>query len=480
MSYFQNLKLFFQLKKGIAAARAQIVQCNQQISALQTQIAELNEKQHQADVDLQEKISQCNQQIETLYAKRSQADDALQQANEKVAKEQKRIQKLALTYKSVRYSIEHYGLPDFDHSQMPTDDDLSDIPELIPTVQLHLHSDDLKDLRRQMRTVNKAIDSLLIKYEARYTTKANLAIYRLMVIALRAELQNTLYSIKYEKLDVAIESIKKITAKYLQIASDGNQSIAGTITKFIGEIEYLFIEAVKIEYEYFVRKEKIKEEQRAIREQMRLEAEERKLLEQQRKQIEKEESKYQTEIDAITAQLEHADSEKAEAMQARIAQLHQMLDDVATKKDEIVTLQNGQAGYVYIISNIGSFGDDVYKIGMTRRLEPMDRINELSNASVPFPFDVHGMIFSDNAVSLENELHTALNERRVNRVNMRKEFFRIDMDSLERLVNDQDPTAEFTRTALAEQYRQSISLEKAGIVSIPDDSESDDPDLDDM
>ena len=113
---------------------------------------------------------------------------------------------------------------------------------------------------------------------------------------------------------------------------------------------------------------------------------------------------------------------------------------------------------MYVISNIGSFGENVFKIGMTRRLEPMDRVNELGSASVPFPFDVHSMIFSDDAVSLENKLHHILNDQRVNKVNLRKEFFHVSLDDLEKLVGEIAPTAEFKRTVLAEQYRQSLSI----------------------
>lgn len=119
---------------------------------------------------------------------------------------------------------------------------------------------DVKDLRKACRENDKQINSVLSKYEARYTTKANKAIYRLMVIALRAELQNILYNLKYEKLKKSIEDVKTVTLKYLKIAGDGNQSIAGTLTKFIGEIEYLFINAVKIEYNYYVKKEQARQE----------------------------------------------------------------------------------------------------------------------------------------------------------------------------------------------------------------------------
>jgi hypothetical protein len=278
---------------------------------------------------------------------------------------------------------------------------------------------------------------------------------------LRAELQNILYNLKYEKLDVAIEQVKNMTAKYLSIASEGNQSIAGTLTKFIGEIEYLFINAVKIEYNYYVKKEQARQEQLAIREQMRQEAAERKALEAERKKIEAEESKYTEEINRIKQQLEEAAENDAASLNKRILELEAMLSDVTLKKEEIVNLQNGRAGNVYVISNLGSFGENMFKIGMTRRLDPQDRIDELGSASVPFKFDVHCFIFSEDAVSLENRLHQALNDKRVNKVNLRKEFFFSNIDELESLVASIDPTAAFNRTMLAEEFRQSQSVDTA-------------------
>ena len=100
----------------------------------------------------------------------------------------------------------------------------------------------------------------------------------------------------------------------------------------------------------------------------------------------------------------------------------------------------------------------MFKIGMTRRLNPQDRVDELGSASVPFKFDVHSFIFSDDAVSLETELHRRLNSQRVNKVNMRKEFFYSTLDDLEALVNEISPTAEFTRTMLAEEFRKKEEL----------------------
>lgn len=309
------------------------------------------------------------------------------------------------------------------------------------------------------RQNDKQIDDLLAKYSARYTTKANQAIYKLMVIALRAELQNILYNLKFEKLEKSIDDIKDVTHKYLEIAGNGNQSIAGTLTKFIGEIEYLFINAAKIEYNYYVKKEQARQEQLAIREQMRQEAEERKALEAERKKIEQEESKYNSEIEKLRTQLTSAKDEELEKLNARILALQAQLADVAIKKDEISTLANGKAGNVYVISNLGSFGENVFKIGMTRRLNPQDRVDELGNASVPFRFDVHSFIFSDDAVGLENKLHTILTDKRVNKVNMRKEFFNVSLDELEQLVTEIEPTAEFNRTMAAEEFRQSQSTD---------------------
>lgn len=141
-----------------------------------------------------------------------------------------------------------------------------------------------------------------------------------------------------------------------------------------------------------------------------------------------------------------------------------MLENVKTKKEEITTLQNGKAGFVYIISNLGSFGDNVFKIGMTRRLDPQDRIDELSNASVPFKFDVHSFIFSEDAVSLENALHKRLDKKRMNKITTKKEFFRCNIDELESLVYEIQPTASFIKTMLAEQYRMSLEIEKNNII----------------
>lgn len=189
---------------------------------------------------------------------------------------------------------------------------------------------------------------------------------------------------------------------------------------------------------------------------MKQEVEERKQLEQQRKQVEKEEAKYIGEINKVKELLLITDNQdKLSQLNNKIEELQRQLFDVEQKKDDIIKRQNGKAGNVYIISNLGSFGENIFKVGMTRRLEPMDRVKELSDASVPFMFDVHSFIFSDDAVALEQKLHSILEKNRVNKINLRKEFFNVSIDELEKIVTEIDPTAEFNKTIIAEEYRQS-------------------------
>lgn len=435
-------------------------------------------------------LAEAEKDLQAIEIQRQSAETALLEAlsqaagiKEETEKREKaaqaairKVQRSKELIKAIQYASEWYDSTDTVVGNSEVHKLLNEIDDFMsPTVELELQCLNIRDLRKKYRENDKRIQETLQKYQGRYTTKANATIYQLMVIALEAELQNILYAIRFGKLEDALENVRKVTEKYLSIAVDGNQSIAPTMKKFIAEIEYYFSESVRIEYEYYVQKERAKEEQRAIREQMRQEAEERKELERQKKQIEKEESKFHDQMGQLNEQIIHCeDKEKLAQLQARLEELQHQLAAVAEQKDKIVNLQNGKAGNVYIISNIGSFGDDVFKIGMTRRLEPQERVDELGSASVPFPFDVHSMIFSNDAVSLETDLHHILNDRRVNKVNLRKEFFRVTLDELEALVEKIAPTAEFRRTVLAEQYRQSLSIDKVADRDTMDDDIEDD------
>ena len=214
-------------------------------------------------------------------------------------------------------------------------------------------------------------------------------------------------------------------------------------------------------YQYLVKKNDEKEQQAAIKEQMIDEAKAKKELEKEQRRIEKEQRKFNNELDKTMKYLSKStDSIQSEIYAEKIKELEAKIKELESDKANVTKrLANTRAGYVYVISNIGSFGDNVYKIGMTKRLNPLDRVNELGSASVPFKFDVHAMIFSDDAPTLENHLHKVFADKSVNKVNSRKEFFNVTLKEIEKEVLDNfDATVEFTEYAKAEEYRRSLEL----------------------
>ena len=217
----------------------------------------------------------------------------------------------------------------------------------------------------------------------------------------------------------------------------------------------LKLQEFRLAYEYQDKKQKQKEEQAAIRQQMREEAE----LEQEVEAAFKEEDRYQKMIEKANKDAEKATGTKLAELEEKIAALNADLAIAHAKSERAKSMaQQTKAGHVYVISNIGSFGEDVYKIGMTRRLEPDERVKELGDASVPFTFDVHAMIYSTDAPALENKLHKAFDIHRINLVNDRKEFFRVSLDHIEKVVKTSFSNAEFHLSAEARQYRESAAI----------------------
>lgn len=229
-----------------------------------------------------------------------------------------------------------------------------------------------------------------------------------------------------------------------------------------GQYLNLKLEELQLAYDYDVKKE---EEREALREAREKEKEEKKL----QKKLEKERKKFERENETITSEIEEAKAKMAQAaaeerskLEVEIAKLQAALDK---NNEEVKKINEWQetpgAGYVYIISNIGSFGEEVFKIGVTRRDNPEERIRELSSASVPFKYDSHVFIFSKNAYDLENELHQRFDNRRVNKVNNRKEFFRITMDEVKKIVEENKGAVHsFVEVPEAEEYRETLMIEK--------------------
>ena len=206
---------------------------------------------------------------------------------------------------------------------------------------------------------------------------------------------------------------------------------------------------------------KEREEQRKIQEQIREEEKARRDYERAMQEAVKEEETIRKAMEKARAEASHANAQDRAKFEAQLSELSQKLTAAEAKNQRALSMaQQTRSGHVYIISNVGSFGEDVLKIGMTRRLEPDDRIKELGDASVPFQFDVHAMIRSDDAPTLERLLHERFNDLRVNKVNYRKEFFRVPIQRLREFVAEKSLAATFTMSAEAREYRETVAFEK--------------------
>jgi hypothetical protein len=221
----------------------------------------------------------------------------------------------------------------------------------------------------------------------------------------------------------------------------------------------LKVEELKLTHEYELKKHEEKEEQKRIRAEMREEERARKEIEKAQRETEKEEERYRKALEVVEKQLTEAQGEQLDKLNNEIEYLRgQVIKAHEAHERAVSRAQLTKSGHVYVISNIGSFGEQVYKIGMTRRLEPMERVKELGDASVPFRFDVHAMIYSDNAPDLEYKLHQAFVGREVNLVNKRKEFYRVSLSEIEEVVqNNHKALIKFTKVAEAREYRETLA-----------------------
>lgn len=274
---------------------------------------------------------------------------------------------------------------------------------------------------------------------------------KLCLRAFNSDCDDLINRVKYNNYEM---SLKKIHQSAEAIEKLGKIMSIFISPKYINSK----IDELHLAFEYQTKKYEEKEAQKAARAEMREAAKLQKEIEEQRKKIEKEQSHYHAAYQKLLKQLKDS-PENADLLKKK-NELEAKLDDIEKAIHDIDYREaNQKAGYVYIISNIGAFGENVYKIGMTRRLDPQDRIDELGDASVPFNFDVHAMIFSDNAPALEAALHKAFEDRKVNMVNTRREFFNVTLDEIKEVVRKNfDKTIEFVDVPDAEQFRVSQKM----------------------
>lgn len=266
---------------------------------------------------------------------------------------------------------------------------------------------------------------------------------KMMLRAYNAECENCMLTVKAGNGEAVRKRLERARD---QVAKLGNL----IDLKITPDYHALRLKELSLTLEYQNAKKREKDEERERKAQLREEARAQKELEAEREKLRKEQEHYKRVLEKLLAQ---GKTDEAELLRAQVDEIETAIESIDYRAANI------RAGYVYVISNIGSFGERMVKIGMTRRLEPMDRIRELSDASVPFNFDVHALFFSDDAVSVENQLHHRFAKQRVNLVNARREFFNATpLEVKEALQEIAGNLLEFEEVPEADQYRESEAM----------------------
>lgn len=310
---------------------------------------------------------------------------------------------------------------------------------------------DIEEIRNQMK-----IHKHTIKMGLRVSTEDSVIkyplhpIYNMCEDYIQLNIANIVKDMKYSdwetikmKVSTLIRNIDNLLLSYTDTNFDDDY--LKSVYNYI-EAKYLVVQKQEKERE---EREAQREYERAIKKALKDEEKAQEALEQKRREI-----------------AEAQTQEKIQKLQEQIQGLEKALVEARELKERAMSMaQQTKIGYVYVISNIGSFGKDVYKIGMTRRLDPMERVLELSNASVPFPFDVHTFIYSEDAPALEADLHRRFDAKKVNSINYRKEYFNVTLDEIKAALKEKGVDANFVDEPDAFQYRESLMKNRDGILS---------------
>ncbi|MBW4558820.1 MAG: DUF4041 domain-containing protein [Trichormus sp. ATA11-4-KO1] len=284
---------------------------------------------------------------------------------------------------------------------------------------------------------------------------------KLLLRAFNGECDVAVTKVKYDN----VQSLEKRINKTFEVLNKLSEVNRCEITR---EYLNLKLQELYLTHEFQEKKQEEREEQRRIQEQMREEQRALREIEKAKEDAEKEVKRREQALEQARKEVEQVVGKQKQKLELKIQHLMQQLEEArANEQRAISRAQMTKSGHIYVISNIGSFGENIYKIGMTRRLDPYERVRELSGAAVPFPFDVHAIIFSENAPETENLLHQYFIDKSVNKVNERKEFFKVSLDEIaSALANIAEDTRnvnkaeiKFTKIAEAEQYRKTLAIE---------------------
>ncbi|WP_131104676.1 DUF4041 domain-containing protein [Ornithinimicrobium sufpigmenti] len=307
-------------------------------------------------------------------------------------------------------------------------------------------ADEIASVRERMKQIQRDKKAATRSTKFTYNNSASQGkkfvndLHDMMLTAYNAEAENAVKSVKAGNLSAAKARLEKAADR---IAKRGKMVDVAITPAY----HRLRIRELELAADYWMMKQQEKEADRARREELREQRKAEQELAREREKLEKERQHYRAALAALEAR---GDSEGAERVRAQLAETEQAIETVDYRA------ANQRAGYVYVISNIGAFGERMVKIGMTRRLEPMDRVNELGDASVPFRFDVHAMFFSPDAVGVETALHQRFAAQRVNKINTRREFFYVTPhEVLDALREQVGAVTEFVEAPAAEEFRLS-------------------------
>lgn len=328
---------------------------------------------------------------------------------------------------------------------------------LLKSEQFANHFRFLRDKQKDLIRDGQATELLMkiaVEGDAKAGARLTRDIQKLLIRAFNNECDSCVENVKFNNIETFIARIEK---SFDSLNKLGKIMYAQITVEF----KDLKIQELQCAYEYQVVKQREKDELRRQREIQRDAQKAEQEIRAARQALEKERKHFASAISALDRRIETAEDDVAR--QELVAQKQSLCEKVTgleTQEKELdYREQNAKAGFVYIVSNLGAFGENVYKIGMTRRLEPMERIDELGDASVPFEFDLHALVFSDDAPALEAKIHSHFEAQRVNKVNRRKEFFKAELADIEKVVRaNYDKLFELTYEATAEQYRESLRV----------------------
>lgn len=412
-----------ELKKEIERLQGLLLPEQQQIDVLNEQIRQLNDRKN----SFEQAIQECSEKINLK-------NDEIAELDHEIAEKQKQVYGLENEIYAQEYGI-----------YTPT----------YAFANSDLYKNKLTEVRQKQKEMIR--DGLACDAAPHWTVNGNAAkgkkmvkdMQKLLLRAFNVECDNIVEGVRISNLDKSIERIYSTSSQISKLGEIMEISITNQYIE-------LKIEEVKLALDFQQKKQEEKDRIKELKAQQREEAKAQKEMEEARKRLQKEKAHYQNALEALRQQIDK--NGETEDLLNKKAELENELSDTEKAIEDVDYREaNKRAGYVYIISNVGAFGENVYKIGMTRRLDPTERVDELGDASVPFDFDIHAMIFTEDAPKLESALHTAFEDRKINKVNPRREFFRVSLDEIKEVVRKNfDKTVEWIDIPEAEQYRQSL------------------------